>query len=132
MKHLRAGFSPQQTSQALKREFTDNKAIQVSHETIYQTLYVMPQRYPRPYWWPTRCASIENGVRRSARQAWAGEVRLVGGVSIHERPADIEGRVVPNRWEGDLIKARRIAVKSVFCWNGKRDEDDLDQVSRAR
>jgi transposase, IS30 family len=109
MKHLQAGFSPQQTSQALKREFSGNHAMQVSHETIYQTLYVMPRN-------ALKAVLVAEALRqhREKRRPQSKlikpdgpKVRLVGGISIHERPADIEGRAVPGHWEGDLIKGEK-------------------------
>ena len=109
MKHLRAGFSPQQTSQALKREFTDNKAMQVSHETIYQTLYVMPRNALKAMLVADALRQHHEKRRPQSKlvKPDGPKVRLVGGVSIHERPADIEGRVVPGHWEGDLIKGEK-------------------------
>ncbi len=109
MKYLRAGLSPQQTSQTLKREFSGNKAMQVSHETIYQTLYVMPRN-------ALKAVLVADALRQHHEKRRpqsklikpdGPKVRLVGGVSIHERPADIEGREVPGHWEGDLIKGEK-------------------------
>ena len=42
-RQLKSGLSPEQVTKALKRDFADNAAMQVSHETIYQALYVLPR-----------------------------------------------------------------------------------------
>jgi transposase, IS30 family len=109
MQHLRAGFSPQQTSQALKREYTGNKAMQVSHETIYQTLYVMPRNALKAVLVAEALRQHHEKRRPQSKlvKPEGPKVRLVGGVSIHERAADIEGRQVPSHWEGDLIKGEK-------------------------
>jgi transposase, IS30 family len=109
MKHLQAGFSPQQTSQALKREFADNKAMQVSHETIYQTLYVMPRNALKTLLVADALRQHHEKRRPQSKlvKPDGPKVRLVGGVSIHERAADIEGREFPGHWEGDLIKGEK-------------------------
>lgn len=106
---LKAGLSPAQVSQALKRDFGDNVDMQVSHETIYQALYVLPRNQ-------LKAVLVQEGLRqqhekrrpRSKLSKPDGpKVRLVGGVSIHERPAEVNTRAVPGHWEGDLIKGEK-------------------------
>jgi IS30 family transposase len=106
--YLQAGLSPQQASQALKRDFADNRQMQVSHETIYQALYVMPRN-------ALKAVLVQEGLRQhhekrrphSKLTVPASKVRLVGGVSIDERPAEVDTRAVPGHWEGDLIKGEK-------------------------
>jgi IS30 family transposase len=107
-RYLQAGLSPQQASQALKRDFADNRQMQVSHETIYQALYVMPRN-------ALKAVLVQEGLRQhhekrrphSKLTVPASKVRLVGGVSIDERPAEVDTRAVPGHWEGDLIKGEK-------------------------
>ena len=105
---LKSGHSPEQASQALKRDFADNQAMQVSHETIYQALYVLPRN-------ALKAVLIQEGLRQhhekrrphSKLTKPESKVRLVGGVSIDERPAEVDNRTVPGHWEGDLIKGEK-------------------------
>jgi len=107
-RYLQAGLSPQQVSQTLKREFADNRDMQVSHETIYQALYVLPRN-------ALKAVLVQEGLRQhherrrphSKLTVPASKVRLVGGVSIDERPAEVDTRDVPGHWEGDLIKGEK-------------------------
>ena len=107
-RRLQSGLSPEQVSQALKCDFADNRAMQVSHETIYQALYVLPRN-------ALKAVLVQEGLRQhhekrrphSKLTQPASKVRLVGGVSIDERPAEVDTRRVPGHWEGDLIKGEK-------------------------
>jgi len=98
---LNRRFSPQQVAGRLRLHYRDNPGMQVSHETIYQSLYV----YPRGELSRELKACLRSG--RSARQR-RGRVERRGtipdAVSIHDRPGEIETRLVPGHHEGDLIK----------------------------
>ena len=106
--YLQAGLSPKQASQALKRDFADNQAMQVSHETIYQALYILPRN-------ALKAVLVQEGLRQhhekrrphSKLTVAVSKVRLAGGVSIDERPAEVDTRAVPGHWEGDLIKGEK-------------------------
>lgn len=106
-RHLQAGYSPEQVSKTLKRDFADNVAMQVSHETIYQALYVMPRN-------ALKAVLVQEGLRqhhekrrpRSLLTAAEPKVRFAG-TSIDERPAEVDTRIVPGLWEGDLIKGEK-------------------------
>ena len=107
-RRLTAGHSPEQVAHALKRDYADNAAMQVSHETIYQALYVLPRN-------ALKAVLVQDGLRqhhekrRPRRKLSKPEykVRLVGGISIDERPAEVDTRRVPGHWEGDLIKGEK-------------------------
>lgn len=106
---LLRGYSPEQVSQSLVRDFGDNADMQASHETIYQALYVMPRNAlkQRLVEAALRQQHQHRRTRSNLPRAERPKVRLVGGVSIHERPEEVAGRTVPGHWEGDLIKGEK-------------------------
>ena len=97
---LNRRYSPEQVSGRLKVQHPDNDGMWVSHETIYQSLFV----YPRGEL--TRELKAQLRTRRTQRRR-RGRVerrgKIVDAVSIHDRPAEVEGRQVPGHHEGDLI-----------------------------
>ncbi len=93
-------WSPQQIAARLKLEFPDDPGMQVSHETIYQSLFVQARGALRKDL--ARCLrSGRTHRRRQGRSQARG--RFADMVMISERPAEIEDRAVPGHWEGDLI-----------------------------
>ncbi len=99
-------WSPSQISARLRVEFPDDEAMRVSAETIYRAIYVHGRgglktdlqkylRTQRPARQQRRITARETGSR------------IVGMVSIHDRPEEIEDRLVPGHWEGDLIVGAR-------------------------
>jgi IS30 family transposase len=93
-------WSPQQISARLKLEFADDPLMQVSHETIYQSLFVQARGALRKDL--TRCLRTGRTRRRTQGRIPQG-ARIRDMVSISERPAEVEDRAVPGHWEGDLI-----------------------------
>ena len=97
---LEQRWSPQQIAARLKVEFPDDPGMQVSHETIYQSLFVQARGALRK----DLAACLRTGRTRRRVQGRAdGRGRIAGMVMISERPAEIEDRAVPGHWEGDLI-----------------------------
>jgi IS30 family transposase len=92
-------FSPEQIAGRLRVLF-DNPQMWVSHETIYQSIYV----YPRGELKKELKASLRTG-RAVRRRRGRRELRsrIPDAVSIHDRPEEIEGRLVPGHREGDLV-----------------------------
>jgi transposase, IS30 family len=97
---LRRGWSPQQISARLKREFPDDPVMRISHETIYLSLYLQSRGELR------RQLSAQLRTGRSTRKpqgrAQKGS-RILDLANISERPAEANDRAVPGHWEGDLI-----------------------------
>jgi transposase, IS30 family len=93
-------WSPQQISARLILEFPDDPSMRVSHETIYQSLFVQSRGALRKEL--TACLRTGRTRRRShGRKDLSGQIKDM--VVISERPAEIEDRAVPGHWEGDLI-----------------------------
>jgi IS30 family transposase len=99
---LRLDYSPGQIAGRLKREHPDDKSMQVSHETIYQALFVQGKGSLRA----EVVAAVRCGRARRRRPRMGnhtGRARIPGIISISERPAEAADRAVPGHWEGDLI-----------------------------
>jgi IS30 family transposase len=95
-------WSPEQISSRLRLEFPDDESMRVSHEAIYQALYVQGRGALRR----ELVACLRTGralrVPRARTQA-RGKKFVSAEVMISERPAEADDRAVPGHWEGDLI-----------------------------
>jgi len=107
---LEQWWSPVQISTRLVAEFPDRLEMRVSHETIYQSLYVQSRGALRREL--TGCLRTGRALRKPRRQAQARRSQIPGLVEISERPAEASDRAVPGHWEGDLIigKNNRSAI----------------------
>jgi transposase, IS30 family len=85
----------------LKVEFPDRPEMQVSTETIYQSLYVQSRGALKREL--TRCLRTGRAVRRPSRKVGQRKNRIPNMINITERPAEADDRAVPGHWEGDLI-----------------------------
>jgi IS30 family transposase len=94
-------WSPEQISRTLRREFPSRPEMHVSHETIYQSLYVQGRGALRREL--AACLRTGRAIRRPKRRADERRSRISGMVLISERPAEANDRAVPGHWEGDLI-----------------------------
>jgi IS30 family transposase len=98
---LEGKWSPEQISVMLEREFPGNREMRVSHETIYQSIYVQGRGALRREL--ARCLRTGRALRKPRRKEGERRGKIPGMVMISERPAEAEDRAVPGHWEGDLI-----------------------------
>jgi len=98
---LELWWSPTQISRWLIEAYPDDEEMRVSHETIYQSLFVQGRGALRKELW--RALRTGRAVRRPQGRAQTQKGKIRNMVMISERPAEIEDRAVPGHWEGDLI-----------------------------
>jgi IS30 family transposase len=98
---LEENHSPQQIAARLREEFPNDLEMRVSHETIYQALYVQGRGGLRREL--TKHLRTGRSIRRPRRVEGERRGRIPGMVNIAERPPEVEDRAVPGHWEGDLI-----------------------------
>lgn len=105
---LELKWSPEQISGWLRVEYSRRKKMQISHETIYKSLYVRARNIIHH--------SLSEHLRRKrpmrhsryhSRRGDRGTINIVDGVSIHERSKHIENRRSLGHWEGDLVTGSR-------------------------
>ncbi len=95
-------WSPEQIANRLKVEFPDDESMRISHEAIYQSLYVQGRGALRREL--VACLRTGRALRvPRARLRGRGKSFVTEEVMISERPAEAEDRAVPGHWEGDLI-----------------------------
>jgi transposase, IS30 family len=97
---LQRRWSPQQISARLRVQYPDDAQMRISHETIYQSLYVQSRGELRRQ----LTAQLRTGRRRrkpQGRQDARG--RIADMIPIAERPPEVDDRRVPGHWEGDLL-----------------------------
>ena len=93
--------SPEQISGRLRRDFPNQPEMQVSAETIYQSLYVQSRGALKQEL--TRYLRTGRALRHPFRQTGQRKNRIPNMVNISERPPEASDRAVPGSWEGDLI-----------------------------
>jgi IS30 family transposase len=102
--------SPEQISGWLRRAYPDNEAMQVSHETIYRSLFIQTKGTLKKEL--TRHLRSRRSKRRPRGSTRKGEGRGKIGemVMISERPAEVADRAVPGHWEGDLLMGTKTSA----------------------
>ena len=132
---LRLAWSPEQIAGWLKRTYPDDENYQVSHETIYRSLFVQARGALKK----ELMAHLRRtrGIRRSRHHTQKTGIhgRIIDAVPISERPAAVEDRAVPGHWEGDLLfgsKNSQIATlverQSRYLMLAKVDGKDTETV----
>ncbi len=100
---LRLHWSPEQIAGWLKRTHPGKESDQVSHETIYRSLFVQARGVLKKEL--LQHLRSKHSMRRSIHATGKGDARgqIKDMISIRERPASVEDRAVPGHWEGDLL-----------------------------
>ena len=94
-------WSPEQISARIRLEFPDDERMRISHEAIYQGIYVQGRGALRRDL--ATCLRTGRALRKPRRRPDARQERIKDKVMIVDRPAEVEDRAVPGHWEGDLI-----------------------------
>lgn len=108
LQKLKKRWSPKQIAKEMKNEYPDNEDMRISHEAIYNYIYVLPRgslkkellsylRQQKKY----RRRKNKNQPRIQEKRGQIPEM-----ISIDERPKEVEDRIIPGHWEGDLILGR--------------------------
>lgn len=108
--HLKLGWSPEQIANRLKMEYPNEPNMQVSHESIYTYLYVLPRGELKKEL--ISHLRQRRHLRRKRSNSHNQRGKIPNMISIEERPKEVEGRSIPGHWEGDLImgKGRKSAL----------------------
>jgi IS30 family transposase len=97
-----SAWSPEQIAHRLRLDFPHDEMMRISHEAIYQSLYVQGRGALRREL--TACLRTGRALRvPRARTRGRGKAFIVPEIMISERPAEVGDRAVPGHWEGDLI-----------------------------
>lgn len=98
---LNLRWSPEQIANRLKMEYPNKPDMQVSHEAIYTYLYVLPKGELRK----ELLSSLRQHqrTRRQRGNTHSKRGQIPNMISIEERPKEVEDRIIPGHWEGDLI-----------------------------
>ncbi len=94
-------WSPEQISGRLRLDFPDDESMRISHEAIYQSLYVQGRGALKREL--TACLRTGRALRVPRARAQRGKSFVTDEIMISERPAEADDRGVPGHWEGDLI-----------------------------
>lgn len=100
---LKLRWSPEQIAESLKKDYPDNTAMSISPEAIYATLYILPKGALKK----ELLACLRRGHKRRRRRKKGKqpliERKIENMVMIDERPPEVNERIVPGHWEGDLL-----------------------------
>jgi IS30 family transposase len=130
--------SPEQISGWLKRRYPSTQEMQISHETIYRSLFVQARGVLKKEL--VGHLRTRRMIRRSKQSCTRGQGRgqIIDAVSIRERPVEVEDRAVPGHWEGDLLSgsnnthiATLVERQSRFTMLVKVQSKDTRTVVRA-
>lgn len=133
---LRLWWSPKQITEWLRLTFGDDLSMNVSHETIYRSLYIQARGALK--------AELKEHLRsgrmrrRPQRETKVGTASIIDGISISERPPEANDRAVPGHWEGDLLFgnvhtyiATLVERQTRYCMLVKVPSKDTREVTEA-
>ena len=100
---LKKHWSPKQIAKEIKNGYPNNESMNISHETIYSYIYVLPRGSLKKELLLYLRQQRKYRRRRSTRQIEEKRGRIPEMISIEERPKEVADRIIPGHWEGDLI-----------------------------
>ncbi len=113
------GWSAKLIAEVLARDHPDDRLARVSHETIYQCLYVQGRGQLRADL--NKCLSTKRAARKIARTVTERRGKFSDVITISQRPAVVDDRAVPGHWEGDLILGTDAPARSAPWLNAAPD-----------
>lgn len=104
---LQLDWSPQQISGWLAKQYPDRDDMQVSHETIYRSLFIQARGVLKKEL--VKHLRSRRMMRRAKKSSTKGQPRgqIIDAVSIRERGPEVDDRAIPGHWEGDLLSGTR-------------------------
>ena len=133
--HLQLDCSPRQIAIGLEQAFPHDGSMRVSHETIYRSLFIQARNVLKK---ELLAHLRRGGFMRRPRSRPGAHPPIVDGISIRERPAEVEDRAVPGHWEGDLLMggassqiATLVERRSRYVMLVKVDSKDTVTVTKA-
>ena len=107
LEKLRIQWSPQQISNRLKEEYPYEQAMQISYESIYTYIYILPRGELKKELISYLRQKRKLRENRRGKAAEDGRGKIPEMISIEERPPEVEDRIVPGHWESDLIVGKQ-------------------------
>ena len=104
-RRLSQGWSPQQIAARLRRDYPRDVEKRISHETIYAAIYIVPRGELRRTL--IGCLRQHRKVRRRRHRSGLKRGDIPNPTPIAARPMEVEARLVPGHWEGDILKCQR-------------------------
>lgn len=98
---LKQEWSPEEIAKRIKLDYAGDNTMRISHEAIYQHIYCLPKGELKKEL--MRGLRQERKLRQPRKYAHCRKPGIQDIISISERPKEVEGRIVPGHWEGDLI-----------------------------
>jgi IS30 family transposase len=135
VEHLQRNWSPRQIGVGLRQSFPHDDQMRVSHETIYKSLFIQARNALKK---DLLVHLRRGGFMRRPRTQPPAQPAIVDGISIHQRPPEVEDRAVPGHWEGDLLMggtgsqiATLVERHSRYVMLVKLDRKDTRAVTQA-
>lgn len=98
---LKLGWSPEEIAKRLKIDYPNSMSMRISHESIYSYLYCLPRGSLKKELF--KCLRHKRKLRRERKLNHSRRSTITDFISISERPKEVETRIIPGHWEGDLI-----------------------------